>query len=55
MDTYWLDGPDVSQTDDLLHLKVIVFIHTHEVDLLSISTKTKRYKISNARKQWDSA
>lgn len=45
MGTCLLDGLDVSQTDGLLHLKVVVFIHAQEVYLLSISTVTKKYKI----------
>ena len=40
MEIYLLNGLDVSQTDDLLKLKVEVFIQTQEVYLLSISTET---------------
>lgn len=43
--TYLLDGLDVSQIDDLLHLKVVVFIQAQEVNLLSISTDKKQHNI----------
>lgn len=41
---YLLDGLDVSQINDLLYLKVVVFIQAQEVDLLSTSTDRRCMK-----------
>lgn len=38
METHLLDGLDVSQTEGLLQLKVVLFVQGQEFDLLSVST-----------------
>lgn len=41
MGTYLLDGLDVSQIDDLLFVKVVIFIQAQEVNLFSIPSEKK--------------
>lgn len=38
METHLLDGLDVSKTEGLLQLKVVLFVQGQEFDLLSVST-----------------
>lgn len=46
-----LDGADVSQMHRLLHLKVVVFLHKEEVDLLTIPAEKQR----GGHKNWSQA
>lgn len=50
-----LDGPDVSQMDRLLHLKVEVFLHEDEVDLLAIPAEKQRHGHKSIAKNWSQA
>lgn len=58
MDTvriHLLDGPDVAQMERLLHVKVEVFLHEDEVDLLAIPAEKRRDGIKSIAKNWSRA
>lgn len=45
MGTYLLDGLDVSQIDDLLFVKLVIFIQTQEVNLFPIPSGKKQHNV----------